>query len=198
MRTMNTAPHRVLKLAVLAVAASLCAGCVGYATSGPAPGADAPRVQQGEVVRVVDGDTAHIVIDGVKEKVRFIGIDTPESTREKEPYGAEASAYAKELLTERTVWIETDAELRDRYGRLLAYIWLEQPRSGAAAEVQAKQYNARAVADGYAQIYTFPPNVRYAEVYLELQREARETNRGLWAVPGAADPLDGKRSESLP
>lgn len=195
---MSTAPLRFHTLAILAAAAWLCAGCVGYATSGPAPDADAPQVKQGRVVRVVDGDTAHIVIDGVKEKVRFIGIDTPESTREREPYGAEASAYAKQLLNDRTVWIETDAELRDRYGRLLAYVWLERPESGAEAEVRAKQYNARAIADGYAQIYTFPPNVRYAEVYLDLQREAREANRGLWAVPGAADPLEGKRSEWLP
>lgn len=189
---------------ILAVATSallLATGCTApwaTETAGVRADGDAPMVRGGVVARVVDGDTAHIVIDGVREKVRFIGVDTPESTRETEPYGREASAYTKSLLDGRYVWIETDAELRDRYGRLLAYVWLERPDSVDSGEVRAKQLNARLVLEGYAQVYTFPPNVRYTEVYVACQREAREANRGLWAIPGAADPLTGRRSESVP
>jgi len=152
-------------------------------------------LREGVVVRVVDGDTARIVIDGIEEKVRFIGIDTPESTNEVEPYGEASSAYTRTTLDGRTVWVETDDELRDRYGRLLAYIWLEPPAGLTDSEIRAKLFNARLLLDGYAQIYTFPPNVRYAEDFVRYQREARSANKGLWAVPGAADPLTGKRAE---
>ncbi len=160
--------------------------------------AGAPSTKQGRVVRVVDGDTAHIVVDGVREKVRFIGVDTPESTKEIEPFGHQSSAYTKKALDGRTVWLETDAELRDRYGRLLAYIWLEKPTSGSDAEIRSKMFNARLLLDGYAQVYTFPPNVRYVESFLRYQREARERDRGLWKVPGAADPLEGHRAPVMP
>jgi micrococcal nuclease len=144
--------------------------------------AAAPNVVAGTVARVVDGDTAHIVIKGVREKVRFIGIDTPESTREIEPYGKAAAAYtAGKLAIGARVWLETDAELRDRYGRLLAYVWLDEPTSRADAEIRGKMLNAQLAIDGYAQQMTFPPNVRYVEQFRRYVREAREANRGLWA-----------------
>lgn len=136
----------------------------------------------GSVARVVDGDTAHIVIDGVREKVRFIGIDTPESTREIEPYGKAAATYtAGKLAIGSRVWVETDAELRDRYGRLLAYVWLERPESRSDTEIRAKMLNAQLAIDGYAQQMTFPPNVRYVDHFQTYVREAREAERGLWA-----------------
>lgn len=144
--------------------------------------ADAPSVVSGTVARVVDGDTAHILVNGVREKVRFIGIDTPESTREIEPYGKAAAAYtAGKLALGAQVWLETDAELRDRYGRLLAYVWLDKPASRTDAEIRAKMLNAQLAIDGYAQQMTFPPNVRYVEHFGRYVREAREANRGLWA-----------------
>jgi len=192
-------PRYGIALSVVAVCV-LLTGCVaqGSAPLG-APSTQAhstiPGLRQGQVVRVVDGDTARIVIGGVEEKVRFIGVDTPESTREVEPYGKAASEYTRKALDGRTVWIETDDELRDRYGRLLAYIWLDRPTAATDREIRDKMFNARLLLDGYAQIYTFPPNVRYAEDFVRYQREARASDTGLWAVPGAADPLTGKRAE---
>ncbi len=180
------------------MAGAALSGCValGSAPLGEPPGnTGVSGLREGRVVRVVDGDTAHIQIGPTKEKVRFIGIDTPESTREIEPYGKEASAYTHSLLDGRTVWIETDAELRDRYGRLLAYVWLEKPTATSDQEIRAKMLNARLLLDGYAQVYTFPPNVRYAEEFVAYQREARGEGAGLWSVPGAADPLTGRRAE---
>jgi micrococcal nuclease len=145
---------------------------------------DAPLVTSAVVVRVVDGDTAVFSVGGVEEKVRFIGIDTPESTNKTEPYGKEASAYTANMLTPgREVWLERDAEERDRYQRLLAYVWLAKPGSPTDAEIRAKMLNARLATDGYAQQMTIQPNSRYAEHFTRYVREAREAQRGLWALP---------------
>jgi len=136
------------------------------------------------VVRVVDGDTAVFRFgDGREEKTRFIGIDTPESTTRHEPFGAEASAYTKRVLPKgRVVWLETDADLRDRYGRLLAYVWLELPVQDPYAEAPEKMLNAKLALDGYATQLTIPPNVRYAPVFAQCVTRAREAGRGLWGL----------------
>ncbi len=121
------------------------------------------------VVRVVDGDTIEIE-DG--ERVRYIGVNTPESVdprRKVQCFGKEASAYNKGLVEGKRVRLEPDVEDRDRYGRLLRYVWLGDT-----------MINEQLVADGYAQIMTFPPNVKYAERFREAQTEAREAKRGLW------------------
>lgn len=149
------------------------------------------------VIKVVDGDTVHARVGSSVEKVRLIGIDAPEDTKERELFGDSSTAYARESLLGRTVWLETDVELRDRYGRLLAYIWLEPP-ANARRDARSALFNALMVRDGFAQVYTFPPNVAYAELLVELQREARTAQRGLWAIEGAADPLTGRRAEQVP
>ena len=80
------------------------------------------------VVRVVDGDTVRLAINGDEENVRLIGIDTPETvhpTRGEEPYGKEASDFTKQLLEGRSVYLEFDIEERDRFGRLLAYLYID-------------------------------------------------------------------------
>jgi micrococcal nuclease len=135
------------------------------------------------VTRVVDGDTIYVSIAGKDEPVRFIGVDTPETahpTVGEEPYGEEASAYTKRNLTGRKVWLEFDVQERDKYGRLLAYVWLDIPKGDSEPDVRAKMFNARLLLDGYAQTMTIPPNVKYAEMFLKLQREARDNHRGLW------------------
>jgi len=121
------------------------------------------------VTRVVDGDTI-VLSNG--ERVRYIGIDTPETKHPKKPvqyFGREASAYNKSLVEHKMVRLEFDVDKRDKYGRLLAYVY-----------VGDTFVNAKLVEEGYAQVYTFPPNVKYADLFLKLQREARENNRGLW------------------
>jgi micrococcal nuclease len=137
------------------------------------------------VTRVVDGDTIHVQMpDGTTEKVRFIGVNTPESTTRHEPYGAEASAYAKRRLPKGlTVWLEVDVALRDKYGRMLAYVWLERPSSVTPEEIRAKMFNAELLIEGYAQLMTIPPDVRYVDVFTPLQAEARDASKGLWGLP---------------
>lgn len=135
-----------------------------------------------KVTRVVDGDTVEVTMpNGQTEDVRLIGVDTPETvhpTKGEQPYGREASNFTKEHLAGQTVFLETDVEERDRYGRLLAYVYLPN----------GVMYNAVLVDEGYAQMATFPPNVRYVEVFKALQTAAREGNRGLWGLSGEQTP----------
>jgi micrococcal nuclease len=172
----------LIPLALLLVVA-LAAGCALLPEPAGEPPPGAPEVTEAEVVRHTDGDTARFRLDGgAEERVRFIGIDTPEVGENAEPFGEEAATYtAGAIPVGTTVWLETDAELRDRHGRLLAYVWLERPIIGDEAEVRELMLNARLVLDGYANAYTYPPNVKYTDVLKDLQSEARAADRGLWA-----------------
>lgn len=129
------------------------------------------------VVRVIDGDTIEVCcLKGRRERVRYIGINTPETrhpTRGEEPGGRQATAVNRHLVEGKAVRLELDVQERDRYGRLLAYVWVT--RNGAEVMV-----NAELVRLGYAQVMTVPPNVRHVGLFLRLQREAREARRGLW------------------
>lgn len=134
-------------------------------------GAD-PRTLDGVVVKVVDGDTIHVRLAGRVEKVRYIGVNTPElrhPTEGQQPGSREARDVNRRLVEGRQVRLELDVGERDRYGRLLAYVWVGQT-----------MVNAELVGQGYAQVMTVPPNVRYQQLFLRLQREAREASRGLW------------------
>lgn len=179
-RFLTTAAPAALVIVLTAVVAWGCTLLPEPSSERPV---DAPVVTRAEVIRHTDGDTARFRLDGgAEEKVRFIGIDTPEVGESAEPYGAEAAAYTRDVIPVGTiVWLETDAELRDKHGRLLAYVWLEQPVTGDAAEVRSHMLNARIVLDGFANAYTYPPNVKYTDTLKDLQSEARDARRGLWA-----------------
>jgi micrococcal nuclease len=127
------------------------------------------------VKHIIDGDTIVVEYEGRTEKIRLIGINTPEihhPTKGIEPYGYEAKRFVEGLLKPGdSVKLEFDIQLRDKYGRLLAYVYLPDGRF----------LNALLVENGYAQVMTIPPNVKYQELFLKLQREARENNLGLWA-----------------
>jgi micrococcal nuclease len=139
------------------------------------------------VTRVVDGDTIEVELTdrvdgpgageaeiGPEYDVRLIGIDTPESVKPDSPvecFGREASAAATELLEGKEVRLVKDVEETDRFDRLLRYVYLGDEMA-----------NARLVVNGYAFAYTYPPNVRHSELLVQLQREAREANRGLWST----------------
>jgi micrococcal nuclease len=131
-----------------------------------------PRSLEGVVVRVVDGDTIHVRIAEGVEKVRYIGVNTPEVHHPRlheQPGGREAWDVNRRLVAGRRVRLELDVQARDRYGRLLAYVWVGET-----------MVNAELVSRGYAQVMTVPPNVRYQSLFVRLQRSAREGGRGLW------------------
>jgi micrococcal nuclease len=137
-----------------------------------------PDAVPAKVQRVIDGDTFVAVVGGRRDRVRLIGVDTPETVdpdRPVQPYGKEASNFAKHMLTGATVRLVGDVEPRDRYGRLLAYVWLSD----------GTFWNALLAAEGYAQLITIPPDVTYAGLFRGLVDEARSANRGLWAGPAS-------------
>lgn len=128
-----------------------------------------------EVISVTDGDTFEINYNGTKEKVRLIGVDTPESvhpnSKKNNEYGKQASNYTKNLLERKVVKLEFDVSSRDKYGRLLAYVYLEN----------GEMLNKKLLKEGYAQVATYPPNVKYVEDFKTIQKEARENKVGFWA-----------------
>ena len=137
---------------------------------------------QAFVVDVVDGDTIEVEIDGEEYRVRYIGIDTPETVDPFRPvgcFGPEASARNKELVDGKIVGLERDVSETDDFGRLLRYVWLpaESTESG-----QPEMVNAILVRDGYAYARRYPPDDTLHDAFLALQREAEQAKRGLWGA----------------
>lgn len=127
------------------------------------------------VTRVVDGDTFEVIENGKPEKVRMIGMDTPETVDPRRPvqcFGKEASAQLKKLLTDQHVRLESDPtnQDRDKYQRLLRYVYLDD----------GTDVNAKMISDGYAFAYIQFPFERRDE-FVRLQAEARAAKRGLWS-----------------
>ena len=185
--------------APLAMICLLLVGCaphhVDLSVQAPATRAvEPPGYGRALVTRVIDGDTIEVRITrrvdgpgagtaepGRVHDVRLIGIDTPESVKPNTPvqcFAKEATAATAALVDDRTVTLVKDVEERDRYDRLLRYVYLAGEMVGA-----------RLVANGYAFAYTYPPNVRHSDLYVALQRDARRNDRGLWSP----DTCDGKR-----
>ena len=167
--------RRALHLFVAAVTAFTVAAC---ATSS-APKSSAPSTTSGgaTVERVVDGDTIIGHVGGRRERVRFIGIDTPESVKPNTPvqcFAIAASNRTKSLLPAGTpVRLVGDVEQRDKYKRLLAYVYRAKDNLFV---------NLSLVRDGYAQPYTFPPNVAHTNEFVAAAAEARQAGRGLWSA----------------
>lgn len=117
------------------------------------------------VTRVIDGDT--IEIEGGYH-VRYIGIDAPEKG---EPFYGEATEANRNLVEGKKVYLEKDVEDKDDNGRLLRYVWLDNT-----------MVNAELVKLGYAYSYSYPPNVKYQQYFLQLEKEARDQKLGLWSL----------------
>ncbi len=155
----------------------LLAACSHAASSAPGPTSKPGTLEPNATLeRVVDGDTIVVTLDGAKEKVRLIGIDTPETKKPDTPvqcFGPEASAFTSSLLAAGTpLHLERDVEARDKYGRLLAYVY----RVGDGMFV-----NLNIVASGYARLLTIPPNVAHTAEFVKAARAAEQQNIGLWA-----------------
>lgn len=129
------------------------------------------------VLSITDGDTFRIADGSPNGKaIRLIGIDAPESrnsaAKKIAPYGKEASDYLAKMIGGKKVRLEYDVEHTDRYGRTLAYVYLED----------GTFVNAELLKNGYATVMTVPPNVRYAGEFVSLSRKARNRERGLWSL----------------
>jgi micrococcal nuclease len=178
-------PGRALLVAATLIAL-LAAGCRGSErprSSAPSPTRTAASAtptppararETARVLRVIDGDTILVALDGREERVRYIGVDTPETVAPDRPvgcFGKEASEANRALVEGRTVELERDVSERDRFGRLLRYVYAD-----------GVSVNEELVRRGYATAVTFPPDVREADRLRSLERAAREGGRGLWGA----------------
>ena len=169
--------RRTRWLLVLA-AAMAAASLAGWRLGTDRSGGDSPTVR---VVAVIDGDTIDVNWAGRRERVRLLGVDTPETVDPNRPvgcFGPEAAAFTHRRLEGRTVHLQFDRERRDRYGRLLAYV-----------DVDGRRFNDELLTGGYARLLVIPPNGRHARTMLDEELGARSAGRGLW---GACTPGDGK------
>ncbi|TFE03380.1 thermonuclease family protein [Jeotgalibacillus sp. R-1-5s-1] len=128
----------------------------------------------GEVTYVVDGDTLDVQFDdGSEERIRLLLIDTPETKHPSlgvQPYGPEASEFTSRLEGER-VELELDVSERDRYGRLLAYVWHND-----------EMFNEKLLEQGLARIAVYPPNTRYVDEFRAIEEKARSEGVGIWSI----------------
>jgi len=144
------------------------------------------------VTRVIDGDTVEVSLSGESQTVRYIGIDTPETKHPNKPiecFGPEASQFNEELVAGKQVLLEEDVTDKDRYGRLLRYVWIE----GVGL------VNQVLVENGYARVSTYPPDVKYESLFIAAESSAQADGIGRWGAcseprPSYADrPVSGTR-----
>ncbi len=137
-------------------------------------GAAGPASARATVLRVVDGDTIEVELEGRAEDVRYIGVDTPETVKPETPvecFGPRASSFNHRLVEGERVRLVFGVERRDVYGRLLAYVYLG-PRF----------VNAELLREGFARTLTIAPNDRFAERFKRLEIAAARAGRGLWGA----------------
>ncbi len=149
----------------------------GFAPTGP--------TQRATVIRVVDGDTIVVEIDGVQARLRYIGMNTPESNASDADLRALADAATeanRALVDGRDVVLERDVSETDRYDRLLRNVWV-QDQHGRLVMV-----GLELVRTGFAQVSTYPPDVKYVDRLRAAQDEARAAGVGLWASQGSISP----------
>jgi micrococcal nuclease len=142
----------------------------------PTPTSLPITLEEAQIIKVVDGDTISVMLDGKKQTIRIIGIDTPETVDPRKPvqcYGKAASDRAKELLSNKTVWLESDPSQgnMDKYGRLLRYVFIKG----------SDDYGLGAILEGYAHEYTYSQPYKYQEEYKKAENAAKNAQVGLWA-----------------
>ena len=164
--------RRLSLIAVVALTAGLFA-LAADTPEEPTPRKDFKDAKPCKVVRVIDGDTVIIDLDGKETRVRLIGVDTPETVHPRKPvefYGKEASRFTTNLLKGESVYVEYDQQKQDKYGRTLAYLYRVPDGLFVNLEI---------VRQGYGHAYTQYP-FKYLELFRRHERAAREAGRGLW------------------
>lgn len=163
----------VVLLAVLIAVLLFGEGSEDGSVPGGSPYSAGERTEA-EVLRVVDGDTIEVDLDGREEDVRLIGVDTPETVKPGEPvecFGPQASAFTKQALEGETIDVQFDRELRDVYDRLLAYAFLDE-----------RFINGELISGGYARTLEIEPNTSRAAQLARLEQAAGAAGRGLWGA----------------
>ena len=158
----------------LLVLATACSSSAGGSISGPSVSAADSSDQVVRVAKVTDGDTIHVVVEGRDERVRLIGVDTPEVDwygGVAGCFGEEAGRYTQRRLGNASVRLGFDIDRRDQYGRLLAYVFVGQ-----------ELFNLTLVEQGYARADLVPPNTSMADAFVRAEDLARTLGRGVWSA----------------
>jgi len=172
--------HKLIAVMILMLLATACGGGAKQGAAGEFvqqiykqyPALKDRKATITEVKRVVDGDTFETKTG---DKVRLIGVNTPETVKPGSPvekYGKEASQFTKSKLTGKTVYMFADAGDKDKYGRLLRYVFIEG---------DPVMFNETLIRDGYANTMSIAPNVMFQDMFRKLERQARESKKGLCA-----------------
>lgn len=139
---------------------------------------EAKKYITAKVTKVVDGDTIDVLIGDKKETVRFVLVDTPETkdpSKPVEPFGPEASNFTTDTLSGKEVKLEKDVSERDKYGRLLMYVWLDD-----------KMVNELLLEKGLARVAIYQPDVKYVDKFREIQKKAQQAGTGIWSIENYA------------
>ncbi len=168
----------------LALFITFCTACFSASPAVSQPALAGSDLHEAHVIEVNDGDTVTLRFDGKDWRTRLIGIDAPELGQGY--WGRRAKRHLIEIMnrTEWTVSLETDIESRDKYDRLLAYLWTQQ----------RELINDRMIRDGYAVRFTIPPNTRYERLLFRAEEQARQGGKGIWGHGGLKeDPAEYRR-----
>lgn len=145
------------------------------------------RYEEAKVTDVIDGDSIKVRMNHQDYKVRFILVDTPETVhpyKEVEFYGKEASQFTTDNLLHKTVYLEQDVSDTDKYHRLLRYIWLKKPKEASPTDEELSKYcfNSILLENGYANLSTFPPDIKYLDFFQTRAEIARTKKSGLYST----------------
>lgn len=135
---------------------------------------------EAKVTKVVDGDTIWVEIDKKTYKVRLIGINCPEYTKEIEPYGKEATDYTYENLNGKTVYLMSDVTDTDDYDRLLRYVWTQKIEEITEENISKYLFNAKLVQEGLAYSNYYKPNITLQSYLENYEKKAKESKKGMW------------------
>lgn len=169
---------RAFYLLVIILSSLLVACSTNDKSQSPTVNPDGVPLIPAIVTNVVDGDTIDVMFDNKEERVRLLLIDTPETkhpSKPVQPFGPEAFEFTKSNLLGKKVGLEKDVSERDRFGRILAYVWIED-----------KMHNETLIEKGLARVATFPPDIKYVDHFRVKQQEAQNKGKGIWSLENYA------------
>lgn len=138
------------------------------------------NLTEATVIKVVDGDTIWVNIDGIEQKVRLIGIDSPEYTKEIETYGKEATDFTTNNLLGNTIYLQKDISDTDSYDRLLRYVWLEKIDTINKDNVDKYLFNNILVSEGLAESNYYKPDILLQDYLEDSENKAKDKKIGMW------------------
>lgn len=152
--------------------------------------------EKAKVLYAVDGDTIWVDIDGDEEKIRFVGVNTPELAKDEKPaefMAEEAKNFTSNAIKGKEIYLEKDVTDKDKYDRMLRYIWLEKPNANPTKkDIEEKTLNGILVKKGYAYSNYYKPDTKYQKYLDDLEKSAQDKSLGIWSDP--TNPIISKEN----